>query len=309
MTAIHTQVSAMTPQSVGESKDDYLERIERTSIVVQRHLAHLTIAAMVVDSQKNTSATERIVQTALKEGPTHPLSMLLQQMYKNSDRAIELRMFREALTTGHSTRERAVMFNMDTQGSHAHTDIVRHLGLTLRHDLKDMLTQGRAVGTDPQGIPSALLSFLSEVDRANALGASTLNWTSNYYAEQVASRTNMTPRGMSPLVTHVYLEEKKKQVYAKDNTLQFSLSGAVQNEQSANQAALTRANNATYQSSPTGLAGVIKAVLDGNGLVQALKTQDIWDNARRTIAGANLDTTGLKLVEPDSTPVDSYSMR
>lgn len=34
MTAIHTQVSAMTPQSVGESKDDYLERIERTSIVV-----------------------------------------------------------------------------------------------------------------------------------------------------------------------------------------------------------------------------------------------------------------------------------
>ena len=52
MTAIHTQVSAMTPQSVGESKDDYLERIERTSIVVQRHLAHLTIAAMVVDSQK-----------------------------------------------------------------------------------------------------------------------------------------------------------------------------------------------------------------------------------------------------------------
>ena len=119
----------------------------------------------------------------------------------------------------------------------------------------------------------------------------------------------MTPRGMSPLVTHVYLEEKKKQVYAKDNTLQFSLSGAVQNEQSANQAALTRANNATYQSSPTGLAGVIKAVLDGNGLVQALKTQDIWDNARRIIAGANLDTTGLKLVEPDSTPVDSYSMR
>lgn len=128
---------------------------------------------------------------------------------------------------GHSTRERAVMFNMDTQGSHAHTETVRHLGLTLRHDLKDMLLQGRGAGTDPQSISPALMAFLSEVNRANALGASTLNWTSNYYAEQVASRNNMTPRGMSSLVTHVYLEEKKKQVYAKDNTLQFSLSGAI----------------------------------------------------------------------------------
>lgn len=87
MTAIHTQVSAMTPQNVGESKDDYLERIERTSIAVQRHVAHLTVAAMVVDSQKSTSATERIVQTALREGPAHPLSVLLQQMYKNAERS------------------------------------------------------------------------------------------------------------------------------------------------------------------------------------------------------------------------------
>lgn len=150
---------------------------------VARRLTELTVKSMAMDR----SAMEKVVRTALKEPANGPM-----ELTKSMQDLFAVRQGELANSSVSVPRLNQLLNKRDYAplGTHARGEDVRDLAMHLCNELNSVTPLSKPV-----------LAFVSQVNKTQALGLTTEDWTLKTWKEQFSGYDARTPRGFDPVIT------------------------------------------------------------------------------------------------------------
>ena len=243
---------------------------------VSRHLTELTVKGMAMDP----TAMEKVVRAALREPRNGP--MLLT---KSIDALFDVR-HREVMNTAVDLPYlKSILDKRDfaIRGTNADHHEVTQLALHLCNELNSL---------PPLSTP--VLAFVNQVSRSDALGCSTEDWTLTAWVNTFSSYKPRTPRDMGVEIfalTALHNANPSHALTARPDGL--GLTELVHRENSLQLQEELR----FVEQSPRG--NVVRCLFKGDyaGAREQVLAHRALGQERSLIVGANLDTTGLHLVD------------